>query len=78
MRRYRTVAEIEADLRALRAAADRAGMALACVFSSSDEFEASIIDARREAGVYRPRRSSIATIRTMVLIALLAFVFLMV
>ncbi len=34
--------------------AERAGAALACAFSSSDEFEAAIIRARREAGAYGP------------------------
>lgn len=34
--------------------AERAGSALACAFSSSDEFEAAIIRARREAGAYGP------------------------
>jgi hypothetical protein len=35
---------------------ERAGCALACAFSSSEEFEAAIIRARREAGVYGPKR----------------------
>jgi hypothetical protein len=35
----------------------RAGMAWACPFSSSDEFEAAIIRARRDAGVYGPKRT---------------------
>ena len=37
-------------------AAQRAGLALACAFSTSDEFEADIIRARRAAGVYGPKR----------------------
>jgi hypothetical protein len=32
--------------------AERAGTALACTFSSADEFEAAVIKARREAGAY--------------------------
>jgi hypothetical protein len=36
--------------------AQRAGLALACVFSSSDEFEADIIRGRRAAGIYGPKR----------------------
>lgn len=32
----------------------RAGAALACAYSSSDEFEAAIIRARREAGAFGP------------------------
>ena len=52
----RTVDQVEADLVALRAAAERAGTALACLFSSSDEFEAAVIRARREAGAFPSRR----------------------
>jgi hypothetical protein len=52
----RTVDQVEADLTALRAAAERAGMALACLFSSSDEFEAAVIKARRDAGAFRRKR----------------------
>lgn len=36
--------------------AQRAGLALACVFSSSDEFEAAVIRARREAGAFGPAK----------------------
>jgi len=49
----RTLAELEADLVALRAAAERAGTALACLFSSADEFEAEVVRVRREQGAYR-------------------------
>src|SRR4051812_21624184 len=38
----RTIADLESDLTALRAAAERAGTALACLFSCSDEFEAEV------------------------------------
>jgi len=41
---------------ALQLNAERAGCALACTFSSSDEFEAAVIRARREAGAFGPRR----------------------
>jgi hypothetical protein len=59
MSHSRPLDQVEADLVALRAAAERAGTALACLFSSSDEFEAAVIKARREAGAFRrPRRSS--------------------
>jgi hypothetical protein len=34
--------------------AERAGTALACAFSSSAEFEAAVIQARRQAGAYGP------------------------
>jgi hypothetical protein len=32
-----------------------AGLALACAYSSSDEYEAELIQARREAGAYGSR-----------------------
>jgi hypothetical protein len=38
---------------ALEANAACAGLALACAYSSSDEYEAEIIQARRKAGAYR-------------------------
>lgn len=77
MTTYRSVAEVEAELIALRAAAERAGRALACLFSSSDEFEAAVIRIRREQGAYRPerRRRNIAV--TVLLTVLLAAAFLM-
>ena len=34
-----------------------AGLALACAYSSSDEYEAAIIAERRAAGAYAPKRS---------------------
>lgn len=37
-------------------AAERAGLALACAYSSSSEFEAALIRERRAAGIYGPRR----------------------
>ena len=40
---------MRAELSALEASAERAGTALACVYSSSDEFEAAQIDTRRAA-----------------------------
>lgn len=53
MMRSRTIADMEADLSALKAAAERAGLALACLFSTADEFEAAMIRAR---GAAQPRR----------------------
>ena len=55
MSHSRSMANLEADLVALRAAAERAGTALACLFSSSDEFEAEVVRMRREQGAYRTR-----------------------
>lgn len=45
-----------ADALQLEACAERAGAALACVYSNSAEFDAALIAARRAAGVYGPRR----------------------
>ena len=70
----RTVDQVEADLSALRAAAERAGMALACLFSSSDEFEAAVIKARRDAAAFRRKRRPM---RFAALTLLLAAAFLM-
>jgi len=41
---------------ALEGCADSAGRALACMFSSSDEFEAALIAERRAEGRYGPRK----------------------
>jgi hypothetical protein len=46
----------DAQVLALEAYAARAGAAMACVYSSSDEFDAALIAERRAAGVYGPRR----------------------
>ena len=55
-----TVAELETDLLALRLAAERAGTAVACVFSCASEFEADVIRVRRAQGAYRrPRRGAL-------------------
>jgi hypothetical protein len=79
MNRARTVTDVEADLTALRAAAERAGTALACLFSSSDEFEADVIRERRAQGALpSPRRFSAAWFRSLTATALLAAAFLMI
>jgi hypothetical protein len=49
-------AHMHADISALEAYAERAGSALACTYSSSAEFDAALIAARRAAGIYGPRR----------------------
>jgi len=49
---------------ALEAYAEGAGAAMACVYSSSAEFDAALIAERRAAGVYGPRsyrRKKLAT-----------------
>jgi hypothetical protein len=44
------------DVLALQSTAERAGLALACPFASSAEFEAAVIASKRRAGVYGPKR----------------------
>jgi hypothetical protein len=55
MRRMRGLSRIGAA-EALEAGVERARLALACTFSSSAEYEASIIQAKRDAGVYGPKQ----------------------
>jgi hypothetical protein len=74
---YRTVAQVEAELIALRAAAERAGLALACVFSSSAEYEADLIRERRAAGAYQPQRHKRNLVWTALATLILAAAFLM-
>jgi hypothetical protein len=70
----RTIAQLEADIVALRASAERAGTALACLFSSSDEFEAAVVKVRREQGAYRRRSSRPLWIAALVAALALAFI----
>jgi hypothetical protein len=63
-----TSARSRTDALTLKVDAERAGLAWACPFSSSAEFEAAIIKARREAGVYGPKRT-----RRHVLLAIVGF-----
>ena len=72
------IADLEADIVALRASAERAGTALACLFSSSDEFEAAVVRVRREQGAYRPLRRRRNMARIGVLTVLLALAFLVI
>ena len=72
----RTITDLEGDLTALRAAADRAGTALACLFSCSDEFEAEVVRVRREQGAYRARNRR-HPLRWAALIALLVVAFIL-
>jgi hypothetical protein len=50
----RDVDPFPTDFLAFQAA--RAGSALACHYSSSDEFEAAVIRSRLDAGAYGPKR----------------------
>jgi hypothetical protein len=45
-----------AQIVTLEAYAERAGAAMACIYSSSTEYDAALIAERRAAGVYGPRR----------------------
>lgn len=51
MKHARTIARLQADMRALDRAAQRAGVALACAYATADEFEAAVIRARRGQGI---------------------------
>lgn len=64
---------IGGDCQALELAAQRAGSAWACPFASSAEFEAANIQAKRDAGVYGPKRRRRQLLITGSMIALLAF-----
>jgi hypothetical protein len=55
MVRQWTVRLFKDDVVALESNAESARLALACAYSSSDEFEADVIQSRREAGMYGPR-----------------------
>jgi hypothetical protein len=72
-----TIADLEADIVTLRAAAERAGTALACLFSSSDEFEAAVVRLRHEQGAYRTPMRTRRPLRTGVLIVLIVLIALM-
>lgn len=77
MLRARTLSRTESDLAALRTSADRAGVALACVFASSDEYEADIIRERRAIGAFRPRKPWRQRLRLIGLACGLALAFLL-
>ena len=68
---------VEADIAALEFAADRAGTALACAFSSSAEFEADLIRERRAQGAYGYSPRLRGLVRVGIVTALLAIVFLL-
>jgi len=53
---WRSFSPVRAGPDTLEAYAQRAGAALACLYSNSAEFDAALIAARRAAGVYGPRR----------------------
>ena len=47
---------VRADMLALQSSAERAGLAMACSYSSSAEFEAAVIQSRLRADFYGSRR----------------------
>ena len=56
MWRLRVPVQPQTDVLALEDSVARAGFALACCYTTSDEYEAELIAARRAAGVYGPKR----------------------
>ena len=72
------IADLEADIVALRAAAERAGTALACLFSTSDEFEAAVVRVRREQGAYRGRHRILRPFLSLTLVGLLVLAFILI
>lgn len=73
-----SIADLEADIVALRASAERAGTALACLFSSSDEFEAAVVKVRREQGAFRARTRTRVPLRSLTLVIVMALIFLLI
>jgi hypothetical protein len=73
----RTIAELEADIAALRVAAERAGTALACLFSTADEFEAAVVRVRREQGAFRAQRRRWHPLLSVAVVGLLVLAFLL-
>ena len=74
----RSIARPEADLAALRAAAERAGTSLACLFSTADEFEAEVVRVRREQGAFRAPNRSRTLWRALALVAIVTLVFVLI
>jgi hypothetical protein len=56
MLRFAATGQPNAAVLTLEAYAERAGAALACAYSSSAEYDAALIAARRAAGIYGPER----------------------
>ncbi len=66
------VDRLQQDLGALEASATRAGLALACSYSSAAEFEAEIIRERRAAGAYGQPHDQMRVVLTVTAVASLA------
>ncbi|MCC7347422.1 MAG: hypothetical protein IT538_08495 [Variibacter sp.] len=69
--------QLAADLADLKLAADRAGMSLACLFSSSDEFEADLLRERRAEGAFDHLSRTKPMLRRALALTGLTFTFLM-
>lgn len=61
-----------ADMLALQFSAERAGYALACPFSNSEELEAAEISRKIDAGCYGPKRQWRYVARAGIAVGLLA------
>jgi hypothetical protein len=65
---------LPSDPKLLEADAARAGLALACSYSSSEEYEAELIRLRLEAGLYGTRRPTMAVIAAAIVAAAMVVV----
>jgi hypothetical protein len=66
----------DAQAHTLEANAASAGLALACAYSSSDEYEAEVIQVRRKAGAYGSRHHRQAFVAFAIAAAAVVVVFL--
>ena len=74
-----SVDRLRHDLGALEASANRAGLALACSYSSAAEYEAEIIRERRAAGAFaQPRVTQMRLVLTATAVVSLAALILLV
>lgn len=73
MMRVRTVSQVEADLASLRKAAERAGIALACAFEDTEQYEEAMHPGRG-----RQRRAMQTVSHPLALLAGLVVVFLLI
>ena len=74
MWRVRSLPRLQAGCFSLEAQAGSAGLALACVYSSSDEYEASVIAQRRDAGAYGHNQRHVILVAVAAAAALLFFI----
>ena len=73
------ISQFASDVAALQASVDRAGRALGCSYSTSEEFEAAFVNARRRQGAFaRPFQTarvalSATAVTSLAALLLLAF-----